>query len=354
MNSPPIQVRCLLAALCVIASRAWAVEAAGASHYYDELGLRHLTLTPVLGSQVEVSVRWASDPGAMGRWLGQGTRKDSLIIFAASVEEGQDRGTFFVAKVAESKVEISFKPGQPTPQDAGIQGVYRRVSDDKRLSLARKEFQAAEDRLAATLKNASRTWTAVDKPLAADWKSRWPVLREHWMKIAYQAPAPLKPAANQPFASAKAESPQEKDTAYWLRLAEVTALGYYFVQQPADVKSAGGWDGEYDDGFGGHVSLRLAKDGRLRVNLTCTQVNENMGGDLSGQIPAEALKSTTNEYSAEGVFVKEGSPEGAKEVSVMLKRKGGFLWVETKRKVEPPGNLSWFDGIYRWSPVPVE
>jgi hypothetical protein len=38
----------------------------------------------------------------------------------------------------------------------------------------------------------------------------------------------------------------------------------------------------------------------------------------------------------------------------MLKRKGGFLWVETKRKATPPGSLSWFDGIYRWSPVPKE
>jgi len=342
-----------LSFLCLAGVLAQAAEPTAVTHYFDEVGQRYLTLN-TSGSRVEVSVRMAADPGSTGRWSGQGTRKENQIVFAALVDEGQDRGSYFIAKGGESKMEISFKPEQKMPQDPGILGIYRRVSDEKLVQLARKEFQAAEDRLAAALKNASRTWTAVDKPLASDWKSRWAVLRERWMKIAYQAPAPAQSKPAQPFASGKEQPLQEKDANYWLKLAESTALGYYFLQQPPDPKSAGAWDGEYDDGFGGHVSIRRAKDGKLRVNLSCTRVNENQGSDIAGQIPAEVVKSKNGENTAETVFVEPDVPDVSKDISFSFKRKGSFLWVDTKRKVIPPGSLSWFDGIYRWSPPPVE
>ena len=342
-----------LSFLCLAGVLAQAAEPTALTHYFDEVGQRYLTLN-TSGSRVEVSVRMAADPGSTGRWSGQGTRKENQIVFAAIVDEGQDRGSYFIAKGGESKMEISFKPEQKMPQDPGILGIYRRVNDEKLVQLARKEFQAAEDRLAAALKNASRTWTAVDKPLASDWKSRWAVMRERWMKIAYQAPAPAQSKPAQPFAAGKEQPLQEKDANYWLKLAESTALGYYFMQQPPDPKSAGAWDGEYDDGFGGHVSIRRAKDGKLRVNLSCTRVNENQGSDIAGQIPAEAVKSKNGEGAAETVFVEPEVPDVSKDISFTFKRKGGFLWVDTKRKVIPPGSLSWFDGIYRWSPPPVE
>ncbi len=342
-----------LLVLCLAGAIAQAAEPSGVTHFFDEVGQRYLTLS-TSGSRVEVSVRMAADPGSTGRWSGQGTRKDNQIVFAAVVDEGQDRGSYFIAKGGESKMEISFKPEQKMPQDPGILGIYRRVSDEKRVQLARKEFQAAEDRLAAALKNASRTWTTVDKPLDSDWKARWAVLREHWMKIAYQAPALVPPKPAQPLAAGKEQPLQEKDANYWLKLAEATALAYSFMQQPPDLKSAGAWDGEYDDGFGGHVSIRRAKDGKLRVNLSCTRVNENQGSDLAGQIPAEAVKSKNGENTAEAVFVEAEVPEAAKEVRISLRRKGGFLWVETQRKQAPPGNFAWFDGVYRWMPLPVE
>ncbi|MDB6003230.1 MAG: hypothetical protein JWR15_217, partial [Prosthecobacter sp.] len=183
----------------------------------------------------------------------------------------------------------------------------------------------------------------------------WPGLLSRWMKIAYQPPEPATVKPAQPFPSAKDAFTPEKDAAYWLKLAQATALAYGFAQQMPDPKNGGAWDGEYDDGFGGHVSIRLAKDGKMRVNLTCTRVNENQGSDLAGQIPAEAVKSKKDgESTAEAVFVETEVPEAAKDVSISLKRKGGFLWVETKRKASPPGSLVWFDGIYRWSPVPAE
>ncbi|MCB1276881.1 MAG: hypothetical protein KDL09_09900 [Prosthecobacter sp.] len=329
-------------------------EPAPVSHFYDEAGQRYLTLRSTSTSGVEVGIRWAADPGSTAAWMGQGTRKDNQVVFAALVDEGQDRGSYFIAKGGESKMEISFRPGQKMPQDPGILGIYRRVSDEKRLQLARKEFQAADDRLNAALKTASRMWPGADKPVAADWKTGWPALLSRWMKIAYQAPEPVKVKSNQPFASDKGDALPEKDVQYWLKLAQATALAYSFAQQAPGLGSAGAWDGEYDDGFGGHVSIRRAKDGRLRVNLSCTRVNENQGADLSGQISPDAVKSKNGESTAEAVFVEAEVPEDAKDITVSLKRAGGFLWVETKRKATPVGSLSWLDGIYRWSPVPME
>lgn len=323
--------------------------------YYDEAGLRHLSLQSLGGGQVEIRVRWSSSPGANGIWLGQGTRREGQLVFAALVEEGQDRGSYFVAK-GESKLEIQFRPGQKMPQDPGVLGVYRHISEEKRLQLVRKESQAAEDRLAAALKNGSRTWPTEDRSAAGDWKSRWPALRDRWMKIAYQpaSPANVKPGVPSP--TVKGRPAAEGDVAYWLKLAEAAFLGYSFLEPLPESRSQGSWDGEYYDGFGGGVSIRKTSDGRLRVSLTCTRVSELHGADVQGNVPAEAVKAAKagEAATAEAVFIEAELPENARDVRVRLKRKGGFLWVETERKQAPPGRLSWFDGIYRWSPVPAE
>lgn len=332
----------------------WAPAAETVAHYYDEESMRYLTLRNTSATGVEVIMRYASEPGSTGMWTGQGTRKDNVVTFAAVVEEGQDRGTYFIAKGGESKMEILYRPGQKMPQDPGILGIYRHVSDEKRLQLARKELHGADERLSAALKEAAHSWPGADKVVPAEWKARWPWLVGRWMKIAYQPPEPAKVKPAQPFPSAKDAFTPEKDVQYWLKLAQVTAMASGFMQQPPDVKSTGGWDGEYDDGFGGHVSIRRAKDGKLRVNLSCTRVNENQGSDLTGQILAESVKTKNDESTAAGVFTEGDVPDDAREISITLKRKGGFLWVETKRKVAPPGALSWHDGIYRWSPVPME
>ena len=353
-TSPILQA--LTFAFSVLALSALA-QPAGPAYYYDEAGQRHLTVTSTGGSRVEVRVRWASEPGSTGEWLGQGTRTDNQLSFAAVVDEGQDRGAFFITKGGESKQEILFRPGQRMPQDPGILGSYRRVSDEKRLQLAKKEFQAADERLADVLKAASRAWPSVDKPVASDWKGRWPALQERWMEIAWQPPATTsagaKPVPPQSFAPKQAPS-FEKDAGWWLKRAEATAMAYRFTQQPPDPLGKGEWEGDYDDGFGGRVSIRRALDGRLRVNLSCTRGNEFQGGDMEGAIPVEAVKEKGSEASAEAVFRQAEVPEDARDVQVILRRKGGFLWVETKRKIAPPGSRAWFDGIYRWMPVPQE
>lgn len=334
-----------------------AAEPAGLTHYYDEASMRHVTLQPLNGSKMEVRVRWAADPGSSNVWVGQGTRKDGLLVFAAVVEEGQDPGTYLIAK-GESKLEIELRPGQKMPQDPGFLGSHRHISEEKYLQLIRKEFQAAEDRLAATLKTARTTWPSEDRAMIANWKARWPVLRDRWMKIAYQPPTPSRAGAKPAMTpSATKERPAAAgDADYWLKLAQTTAMGYSFMQQIPDGKSQEAWAGDYSDGFGGGVSVRQSTDGKLRVSLTCTRGNELQGADLQGTVRAEAVKAKkgAEPATAEAVFVEPNVVDAAKDVRVILKRKGGFLWVETHRKQEPSGRLAWFDGIYLWMPVPVE
>ncbi|WP_395750777.1 hypothetical protein [Prosthecobacter sp.] len=345
----PISISAL--ALLLSGAPAGGAEPLPVAHYYDEESMRFLTLRNTSATGVEVLMRFASEPGSTATWLGQGIRKDNVVSFAAVVEEGQDRGTYFIAKGGESKMEVLFKPGQKMPQDAGLLGIYRRVSDEKRLQLAKREFQTGEDRLNAALKEAAHNWPGADKPVPADWKSRWPAMVSRWMKIAYQPPE--APKVKQPFPAAKDTPNPEKDVQYWLKLAQVTSMGCSFAQQMPSLKG-GDWDGEYDDNLGGHVSIRRMKDGRLNVTLSCTRVNENQGGDLSGRIPPDSVKKKDGESTASAVFNEGDVPEDAKEVNVTLKRKGGFLWVDIKRKATPPGSLSWYDGIYRWSEPPKE
>ena len=311
---------------------ALSLHAAEVTHYHDEVGRRFLMLT-TNGKRVELRVRLAYDPGSMGVWDGNGEKRDGGLVFAATVpEEGMDRGPFFTAKLSDTKVLIDFRTEKPDQPDPGIRGEFRKISEEKRLQLAKKEFKAAEDRLDLAWKNASREGSPADKAIVSDWKSWWPKLRESWLKVA-------------------AQPTDDKTADHWLKKSQATMLAYAFNEQRVDPKHSGGWDGEYDDGFGGHVSLRMAKDGRLRVTMNCTRGSEAQGTDLSLDIPADALKQDGSERTASG-FTRPPAmetPDAPKSLRVMLRRKGGGLWVEVIRQ---PNASAWLDGIYRWYPVP--
>lgn len=45
------------------------------AHFFDEEDMRYLTLRNTSDTGVEVSVRWATDPGSTATWTGQGIRK---------------------------------------------------------------------------------------------------------------------------------------------------------------------------------------------------------------------------------------------------------------------------------------
>lgn len=336
----------MILSLCVLSLHA-AESAANKTHYFDETTMRHLTLEKGEFGNTNLTVRFAADPGSAGTWVGNGQRKDKELMFARITGEGEDRGTFFIAEISESKVKVAYKPGQKEPQDAGINGEYRRASDTKFLQLAKKEFQAANDRLIENLKAATKSWQAGDKPALSLWKEQWPALRQRWMDAALGKTAPPADAK----AKAAADT-AEKPAEHWLYLAQATAQGYYFVGTMPDPKTGLGWDGEYDDLGGGHASLRLSKDGKLRLSLSSIRITETEAGTIDATaLPDKITISKNGHLSAECTVTDGEVTDPAKQTRVRLTKIGRYLHVETEQAQRYAGK-GWFDGIYRGSPVP--
>jgi len=326
------------------------VQAADPSvlRFYDETNMRHLSLSSEGLGSTTVTVRAASDPGNAGTWVGNGDRNDKSLLFSRIVGEGEDRGTVFLAEISESKVKIDYKPGQREPIDAGINGEYRRTSETKFLQLTKKEFQAANDRLIESLKLATKSWQTSDRPALMLWKAQWPDLRERWMNAAIEKPTlPVDPKVKtaQP-------TPTDKPAQYWIYLAQATAQAFYFVSALPDPKTGLGWDGEYDDLGGGHVSLRLSKDGKLRVSISSQRINEAEAGTLDATAPADkVMKDKNGDLSAEFTVIDPEITDPSKLPRIRLKKIGRYLQVETEQAQRSAGR-GWFDGIYRGSPVP--
>jgi hypothetical protein len=323
----------LLLAPCAAASES--------SHWIDDTGQRQLTMTEDEARRVTLSFRWTYDPGALPGWTGNGQRNGDSTLFAVTVlDEEADREPFFTARKKESKLEIDFRtPEKPDQPDPGIRGVFTLLTEEKRLQLAKSEFDAAQARLALALQNAMRDGRHDDKVIVSDWRGNWPALRQKWLSLSY-SPDGVKP---------------EADPLFWQRLAQATMLGYLFNEQRVDPKNTNDWAGDYDDGFGGTVSIRQRKES-LRINMNCSRGLQN--GDLnatdaSGDIPHSALKKQGELRSTEAVLELPGSEDGgpAKKVRVKLQRRGGALWVEAVW-LQPGMRKGWLDGIYRWHPVP--
>jgi hypothetical protein len=327
-------------------------------HYFDEATNRHAVVREEDFGKVSVVIRTVYAPGAFSRWLGDGQRKDKEITFAQTVGEDQERGTYFLAKATESKLEITYKPGQRMPVDAGINGTYRHISDEKRLSLSKRESASADDALTQALRTAPKLWPGVSRSVAGEWKDRWPDLRSRWMSLVFRPPSPppSTPAKIAPVGAKGGNAGAPVPSAdYWIALAETTGMAIGFINQPLDKAIPLEWDGEYDDGFGGHVSLRLGRDGFLRFTLSCTRGGgEGQTGDLFGRVPAAALTKDKNgdlvaSYTHSDAALK---PED-QQATVKLRKTGHFLFVDTQYAERYCGR-AWFDGIYRWGPVPKE
>lgn len=333
--------------------------AAETTEYYDDELKRYLTLAKGDFGSTLVRVRFASDPGSANVWTGQGQIKDKELSFARQVGEGESPGTFFIAQVSESKVQISYKPQQKNPQDAGINGSYRRVNEGKGLQLAKAEYQSANERLQAALKNATKTWDRKDRPALDLWKSTWPALLMRAVALRTQppgsaAPAPAtgSPASN---TSTNAAATPPKTAKDWLTAAQVTAQGYYFIETLPDAKTGLEWDGEYDDLGGGHVSLRLGKDGKLRASFSSTRIEGEEGSTLEGTALPEQIR-TNHKGDLTAQFTLNADPEATNRqppVQIRITKLGRYLLVETTNAQKAAGR-GWFDGIYRGAPVPAE
>ena len=180
----------ILVCLCSLASVARAAEPVMEGRYFDEPHQRYLTLEKAGSGSTRVIIRFAGDPGSTGKWVGLGQKVDKGLSFAQEVDQGEDRGTFYLANVTEAKVDVALKPGQGKAQDAGIVGSYRRVGDQKLQQLAKKEVQLANTRLVAALKNAAKKWASADKPALGGvmgwWNLPliWQELPEEWLDFA--------------------------------------------------------------------------------------------------------------------------------------------------------------------------
>lgn len=349
-------LNCSLILISLTGACAIAAESLPASHFHDESTNRYITLDFKDFKKVMVTFRFTGGPGASSRWYGDGEKKDKEIIFAQIVGEEQERGTYFIAKGGESKLEISFKPGQATPQDAGINGVYRHITEEKRLSLAKKEFEAADDYLNTLFKTAAKSGSPEDKPVIAEWRNQWPSLRDKWMKLTYMPavkaestpPKPVIGAVNKP---AEGNS-SEKQADYWIALVETTGLAINFLSQPNDKLISAGWDGDYDDGFGGHVSLKLQQSGKLRINLSFSRAGDAQTGELGGEILPQNIKAAKDkELSATFINADPEITDIAQQARVTIRRVGHYLFVGTE-KTERYASRGWFDGVYRWMPPP--
>jgi hypothetical protein len=316
--------------------------AAETTYWIDEVGQRQLTMVEDEARRVTLSFRWTYDPGALPGWNGNGQRAGDSTVFAVTVaDENEIRDPFFRAKRSENRLEIDFRsPDKPDQPDPGIRGVFTRLSDEKRLLVAKREFEAAEARLVLALQNATRDGRHDDKVIVSDWRAKWADLRKKWLSISY-APDGVKP---------------EADPLFWQRLAQATMFGYAFNEQRVDPKNKGGWAGDYNDGFGGSITIRERKEGALRINLNCSRgldAGDLNVTDVAGDIPASAVKKQGELRTAEAVLELNGGAEGAppKKVRVKLQRRGGALWVEAVF-LQPGDRKGWLDGIYRWYPVP--
>lgn len=326
-----------------------AAAPAEAVDYYDEVTQRYLTLRQSEFGSAQISVRFAGDPGSSNVWNGQGLKKDKELLFARIVGEGEDQGTFFIAKISESKVEISFKPQQKEPQDAGINGTFRRLNEGKLLQLGKKEAQAADDRLQASLKAAVKNWDRKDRAALDIWKTQWPTLRQRWLDITTSPQA----KTTNPIPATKPTAAPEKTAKEWLSLAQATARGYYFIETMPDAKTGLDWDGEYDDLGGGHASLRLAKDGKLRLSLSSYRVEGDEASTLEATAkPEQISKGKNGELSAQFLIADPEVKEIEKQAQVKLTKIGRYLHVETQNAQRYSGR-GWFDGIYRGAPVPA-
>jgi hypothetical protein len=328
------------------------------AHFFDEDTGRHLTITPGEGAKVAVTVRFPGGPGLYSRWFGEGTRQERDLHFSRVIGPEEPRGSLFTARTSASRVEVGFKPDQAQPADEGINGTYRRLSDDKRLSMARKDFKAAEDALEAALKK----WGPAKDPNLVEWKRRWPDLRARWTAILFPpakaAPAaPATPAPRIGFAPAAAPD-GEKQAEYWIAQAESTgqAIGFVEAPPPPDPIPANG-SGDYQDGFGGSASLRMRPDGAGRLGLGCQRgPDEGMGSNLSVEIPATAIvpdKAKAGDWTAVIDFPDPELPAGETPARFRLRKSGPCLWIDAENARRYTGK-AWFDGVYRWGPVPVE
>lgn len=308
-------------------------------HYHDEESGRIVRIDETDPAKLRVQVRFPGDPGFFSLWQGEGVKEGNEVIFSRILGEDEAPGAKFFAK-GGGRLEIGFAPDQTEPADEGFLGEYRRLSEEKRLSLAQKELKIAEN----ALSKAQRSWGTSQDPNVKEWNLRWPVLRDRWIHRGQipteAAPAPTAPTADEVFA-----------------LIETTGQAIAFFQQaPPEGDMPPDGSGNYDDGFGGGVTLRVRSDGSYRIGFGWQRGElEAMGSDFSLDLPAAVIQRVrdSDDWTVDYLHPDPEVPEGEVRARIQVKKSGRFLWVRILDGARYTGP-GWADGIYRWGPIPVE
>jgi hypothetical protein len=327
------------------------------THFFDEATHRYVIVTGDESGPVAVTI-FGSGAGYFFRWQGEGQRaaavkpgernRERMLSFSQIVGEGGERGTGFTGIDRESKLEIRFAEGERDPQDAGINGTYERISAEKAVALAKKELKEGAAALDQILRNAPRAWPGPDRRAAGEWEDRWPILRDRWVKLAFPPAAFVAPGDSKSL---------EPHLDFWIAQLEAAGTGYGLIAGSTFEEDAvEGWDGEYDDGFGGHVSLRGGADQSLSFSLSCYRGNslEPETAELTGRIPAASVRRESGGVLTATHTHQPAEPlPGIPPVKLTFRKAAHFLIVETEDALAYTGS-AWFDGVYRWYPVPVE
>lgn len=328
--------------------------------WYHDGANRFLKLTLADFGKTYVELRTVGAPGEASRWNADGEKKEKEIVFARSVGEDEERGTYYVATATEASFRVKIQPGkEKIMQDEGVVGNYQRLTEDKRLLLAKREFEAAEKRLDATHKLILKTTATADKPVLADIKLRWPALRERILSLR-DKPKPAAAASAKPpigsMGKPAADSP-ELIPERWHAKTELTGTQIGLVSAALDTKIKDGWDGDYSDGFGGSVNLLMQPDGKLSFTLNCSRGSDAQSGTLAGAtLPKSDTKTpgATKVLSAEFVDSNAEVKDAALQSRVRFLRSGHYLIIDTNNAERYSGR-GWFDGVYRkQSPPPAE
>ncbi len=325
--------------------------------FLDEAGTRFITIETFESGKVAVSFRSVGGPGSYGRWLGTGEQMPKGLEFSRKVEDDAAAGPVYLATGGQSRLAVKLKPGQAGIQDAGLSGVYHHISDEKVASLAKKDYDAAEKKLDEAIKAASHKAPADDKPTYAEWKKAWPALRDRIVALSgaktptsKTPPGSTKPLSEQQTPAVSAE----KQASYWIERAEATGRAISFIGPGVPMGLKPGWEGNYDDGFGGSIEIFVVTNGDARFNLNAARGPEGAGGNIEGRVPADTIKTakdgaSTGEFRDNNKALNDGKPQ----TLLHFRRTGHFLIIESQY-AERYSRRGWFDGIFMKRPPPKD
>lgn len=324
--------------------------------FVNDTGTRFLTVEWKDFGKVVVGMRASSAPGSYNRWQGDGRQTDKGIIFSQMAEEGGDRGTEYLATGGQSKLTVKINPGQTKIKEGELVGIYHHISDEKVAVLAKKDSEAAEKKLDEALKMAAKKASVEDKPAFAEWKRRWPELRSKLVSRENKpgAAGPKSQAANRPTLGQTKPGQSEKTIAQWMALAEASYAGINFINQNVTAATKAEWEGEYDDGLGGSVSLKMQKNGELEFNFRCTREPGSEEVYYSGVCPNAMVKAKSKgkEATADYIDKNEEVKGSAQKTNIHFKLHGHYLLAE----IEYPRAFmtrAWLDGVYLKRPPPT-